>query len=77
MWFSNHFLSLQACPLFERRNLVIIRPSNIIFAPESDKRFLLTSKFCPLGFSAPDLQLYTFIKSWKDVYKVGGWGDSF
>ena len=29
----------------------------------SDKRFLLTSKFCPLGLSAPDLQLYIFIKS--------------
>ena len=24
----------------------------------SDKRFLLTSKFCPLELSAPDLQLY-------------------
>ena len=36
----------------------------------SDKRFLLTSKFCPLGLSASDLQLYTFIKSWKDVHKV-------
>ena len=35
----------------------------------SDKRFLMTSKFCPMGLSAPDLQLYTFIKSWKDVYK--------
>ena len=34
----------------------------------SDTRFLLTSKFCPLGLSAPDLQLYTFIKSRKDVY---------
>ena len=43
----------------------------------SDKRFLLTSKFCPLGLSAPDLQLYTFIKSWKDVYKVRDWRDSF
>ena len=31
----------------------------------------------PLGLSAPDLWLYTFIKSWKDVYKVGGWRDSF
>ena len=41
----------------------------------SDKRFLLTSKFCPLGLSAPDLRLYTFIKSWKDVYKVRGWRD--
>ena len=29
----------------------------------SDKRFLLKSKFCPLGLSAPDLRLYTFIKS--------------
>ena len=26
----------------------------------SDKRFLLTSKFCPLGLSGPDLWLYTF-----------------
>ena len=31
----------------------------------------------PLGLSAPDLWLYTFIKSWKDVYKVRGWRDSF
>ena len=38
----------------------------------SDKRFLLTSKFCPLGLSAADLLLYTFIKSCKDVYKFGG-----
>ena len=29
-----HPLSLPACPLFERRNLVIVRPSNIIFAPK-------------------------------------------
>ena len=29
----------------------------------SGKRFLLTSKFCPQGLSAPDLRLYTFIKS--------------
>ena len=42
-----------------------------------DKRFLLTSKFCPLGLSAPDLWLYTFIKSWNDVYKVRDWIDSF
>ena len=35
----------------------------------SDKRFLLISKFRPLGLSAPDLRLYTFIKSWKDVLK--------
>ena len=29
----------------------------------SDKWFLLTSKFCPLGLSAPNMQLYTFIKT--------------
>ena len=29
-----HPLSLPACPLFERRNLVIVHPSNIIFAPK-------------------------------------------
>ena len=43
----------------------------------SDKRFLLTSKVCPLGLSAPDLQLYSFIKSWKDVNKVRDWRYSF
>ena len=43
----------------------------------SDKRFLLTSKFCPLGLSAPKLRRYTFIKSRKDVYEVSGWRDSF
>ena len=37
----------------------------------------VTSKFCPLGLSAPDLQLYRLIKSWKDVYKVRSWSDSF
>ena len=35
----------------------------------NDKRFLLTSKFCPLGLSALNPRLYTFIKSWKDVFK--------
>ena len=29
----------------------------------SDKTFLLTSKLCPLVLSAPDLGLYTLIKS--------------
>ena len=36
----------------------------------SDKRFLLTSKFCPKGLSAPPLGLYTCIKSWKKLYKI-------
>ena len=34
-------------------------------------------KLCPLGLSALYLRLYTFIKSWKDVYKVRAWRDSF
>ena len=35
----------------------------------SDKRFLLTSKFCPLGLSAPDLWLYTIINHEKMCLK--------
>ena len=31
----------------------------------SDKKFLLTSKLCPLGLYAPAPGLYTCIKSWK------------
>ena len=49
----------------------------VVANDRSDKRFLLTSKFCLLGLSAPDLRLYTFIKSYKDVYEVRGWRDSF
>ena len=37
---------------------------------QSNKRFLLTSKYVPWGCQTPDLQLYIFVKSWKDVYKV-------
>ena len=36
----------------------------------SDKRFLLTSKYCPLGLSAPDLQLYTFVNHEKMCLKL-------
>ena len=35
----------------------------------SDNRYLLTSKFCPLRLSAPDLQLYTFINHEKMCIK--------
>ena len=48
----------------------------LVAKDRSDKRFLLTSNVCPLGLSAPDLWLYTFIKSRQDVYKVSGWRDS-
>ena len=48
----------------------------LVAKDRSDKRFLLTSNVCPLGLSAPDLWLYTFIKSWQDVCKVRGWRDS-
>ena len=37
---------------------------------QSDKRFLLTSKFCPLGLFAPDLGLYACIKYGKKWYKI-------
>ena len=36
---------------------------------QSDKRFLLTSKFCPLWLSAPDLRLYICIKYEKNSIK--------
>ena len=36
---------------------------------------ILSPDFVPQ--SAPDLRLYTFIKSWKNVYKVRGWRDTF
>ena len=38
----------------------------LIANDQSDKRFLLTSKFCPLGLSAPELQLFSF-KWWPWV----------
>ena len=47
-------------------DLILMR-LKLVANDRSDKRFLLISKFCPLGLSAPDLRLYTFIKSWKDV----------
>ena len=43
----------------------------------SDKSFCWRQNFVPWELSAPDLWLYTFIKSWKDVYKVRGWRDFF
>ena len=36
----------------------------------SDKTFLLTSKLCPLGAVCPCPRLYTWIKSWKTLYKI-------
>ena len=35
----------------------------VVANDRSNKRFLLTSKCCPLGLTVPDLRLYTFIKS--------------
>ena len=48
---------------------IVIYDLKLATDDRSDKRFLLTSKFCPLGLSAPDLRLYTFIqcmKKWMD-----------
>ena len=36
----------------------------------SDKRFLLTSKLCPLALSAPDLLLYTLLNHEKVCIKL-------
>ena len=36
----------------------------------TDKAFLLTSKFCPLGAVCPAPGLYTCIKSWKKLHKI-------
>ena len=35
----------------------------IVANDQSNKRFLLTSEFYPMGLSAPDMQVYTFNKS--------------
>ena len=37
---------------------------------QSDKEFLLTSKFCPQAVVFPALGLYTCIKSFKNVFKI-------
>ena len=37
---------------------------------QSDKRFLLTSKFCSQGLSAPDLRLYIFIEVEAILFKL-------
>ena len=44
---------------------------------QSDKKFLLTSKVCPLGLSAPGLRLYTCIKYEKKWYKIRPQRDFF
>ena len=43
----------------------------------SDKMFLLTSNFCPLCLSGPTSGLYTCIKLWKTLYKIGLQRDFF
>ena len=42
---------------------------------EATRGFYWHQNFVPWGLSAPDVRLYTFIKSWKDVHKFRGWSD--
>ena len=60
-------LGLYTCKIMKKIKEIILK---LVANDRSDKRFRLTSKFCPLGMSAPDLRLsapdlhlYTFIKS--------------
>ena len=46
---------------------IVVYNLNLATDDRSDKKFLLTSKLCPLGLSAPGL--YTCIKSCKHCIK--------
>ena len=57
-----HPLSLQACPLFERRNSVIVCPSNIIFAP---KPCIYYQNICILPRKIPMNIQITYFRTWN------------
>ena len=57
-----HPLSLPACPLFEHRNLVIVCPSNIIFAP---KPCIYYQNICILPRKTPMNIQITYFHSWN------------
>ena len=44
---------------------IIVYDLKLTTDDRGDKKFLLTSKLCPLGLYAPCPGLYTCIKSWK------------
>ena len=55
-------LSLPACPSFERRNSVIVRPSNIIFAP---KLRIYYQNICILPRKIPMNIQITYFRTWN------------
>ena len=57
-----HPLSLPACPLFERRNSVIVHPSNIIFAP---KLRIYYQNICILPRKIPINIQITYFHTWN------------
>ena len=57
-----HPLSLPACPLFERRNSVIVRPSYIIFAP---KPRIYCQNICILPRKIPMNIQITYFRTWN------------
>ena len=57
-----HPLSLPACPLFEHRNSVIVRPSNIIFAP---KPHIYDQNICISPWKIPINIQITYFRTWN------------
>ena len=57
-----HPLSLPACPLFGRRNSVIVRPSNIVFAP---KPRIYYQNICILPRKIPMNIQITYFRTWN------------
>ena len=57
-----HPLSLPACPLFERRNSVIVHTSNIIFAP---KPRIYYQNICILPRKIPINIQITYFRTWN------------
>ena len=54
--------ALYMCKIMKKMYKIRLRKDflKLVANDQSEKRFLLASKFCSLGLSAPDLQLFTF-----------------
>ena len=57
-----HPLSLPACPLFEQRNSVTVRPFNIIFGP---KPHIYYQNICILPRKIPMNIQITYFRTWN------------
>ena len=51
----------EKCKTMDFSETIVICDLKLATGDGSDKKFLLTSKHCPMWLSAPDLQLYTLI----------------